>query len=196
NVTLDMLVRAQEQLEHDSQGNWQAPVVLMEMTLNNLITEQSIDHQDFLARVDLLGALGKMVMISSYTRFDGVTGYLRKATRNWIAMVIGVPTLREIFEEKYYADLDGGILEGLGRLFQGPVKLLIYPTRESAGGEVATAESLDLQWDQRNLYAHLRQNGRIESIREFDAAQLHITPGEVLGKLRDGDPGWDSRVQQ
>ena len=92
NVTLDMLVRAQEQLERDSQGNWQAPVVLMEMTLNNLITEQSIDHQDFLARVDLLGALGKMVMISSYTRFDGVTGYLRKATRNWIAMVIRVPT--------------------------------------------------------------------------------------------------------
>ena len=115
---------------------------------------------------------------------------------NWIAMVIGVPTLREIFEEKYYADLDGGILEGLGRLFQGPVKLLIYPTRESAGGEVATAESLDLQWDQRNLYAHLRQNGRIESIREFDAAQLHITPGEVLGKLRAGDPGWESNVPQ
>src|ERR1044071_1537254 len=66
NVTLDMLVRAQKQIQLQGPPQGESPVVVMEMTLNNLITEQKIDHQDFLARVDLLGALGKTVMVSNY----------------------------------------------------------------------------------------------------------------------------------
>jgi len=193
NVSLDMLVRAQKQIESQAPTG-QPPVVVMEMTLNNLITEQKIDHQDFLARVDLLGALGKTVMVSNYTRFDGVTAYLRKSTQSWIAMVMGVPTLRQVFEEKYYADLQGGILEGLGRLLQGNVKLFIYPTRETAAAEVDTADVLDVQPRQRSLYKHLLENGFIEAIQDFDAAQLHITPREVLTRLQSNDPSWQTMV--
>ena len=138
--------------------------------------------------MDLLGALGKTVMVSNYTRFDGVTGYLRKSTQSWIAMVMGVPTLREIFDEKYYTDLPGGILEGLGRLFQGNVKLFIYPTRETAAAKVDTADLLDVQPRQRSLYKYLLENGFIEAIQEFDADQLHITPKDVLTRLQSGDP--------
>ena len=101
NVTLEMLDRAVRQLQQDS-PDAQDLVAIMEMTLNNLMSEQAIDHQDFLARVDILGALGKMVVISNYTRFDRVTSYLRRYTQNWIGMAMGVPTLREVFEEKYY----------------------------------------------------------------------------------------------
>ena len=194
NVTLDMLVRAQKQIESQGPPQGDSPVVVMEMTLNNLITEQQIDHRDFLARVDLLGALGKTVMVSNYTRFDGVTAYLRKSTPSWIAMVMGVPTLREIFDGKYYTDLQGGILEGLGRLFQGNVKLFIYPNRETAAGEVDTADLLDVQPRQRSLYKYLLENGSIEAIQEFDASQLHITPREVLTRLQSGDPSWQTMV--
>ena len=89
NVTLDMLVRAQQLLEQESPAAGDGRVVLMEMTLNNLMSAQTINHQDFLDRVDLLGALGQTVLISNYTRFDRVTGYLRKSTKNWITMVMG-----------------------------------------------------------------------------------------------------------
>ena len=41
---------------------------------------------------------------------------------------MGVPTLRAVFDEQYYTSLPGGILEGLGRLFQGNVRLYVYPT--------------------------------------------------------------------
>ena len=194
NVTLDMIERAEEQAQQDHLDGWEPPVVLMEMTLNNLLADRAADHNDFLDRVGLLGALGKTVMISNYTRFDRVTGYLRNATKNWIGMVMGVPALRSIFEEKYYADLDGGILEGLGRLLQGRVKLLIYPTRESGEGEVLTADSLQVPEKYRSLYAYLQQNGFIEPIREFNAAELHVTPGAVLAQLQSGDPGWEALV--
>jgi len=112
NVTVSMLDDALAQLRRECDPASGEPSVLMEMTLNNLMSGPVIDHQDFLARADILGALDKTVMISNYTRFDCVTTYLRQYTQNWIGMVVGVPTLRAIFEEKYYEELPGGMMEG------------------------------------------------------------------------------------
>lgn len=44
-------------------------VVLMEMTLENLLSEGQLDHVDFLARVDILGALGRTVLISKFGEY-------------------------------------------------------------------------------------------------------------------------------
>jgi len=193
NVTLEMLDRAVGQLQQDS-PDASDPVAIMEMTLNNLMSEQAIDPQDFLARVDILGALGKMVVISNYTRFDKVTSYLRHYTQNWIGMAMGVPTLLQVFDEKYYAELEGGVLEGLGRLFQGCVKLFILPTRETDAAELITSDRLDVKPELSHLYRHLVENGHIESIREFDAGDLHVTPGAVLAGIQSGDPNWEKLV--
>jgi len=199
NVTLEMLDRAVRQLQQDSAP---APhdsdlVAIMEMTLNNLMSERVIDHQDFLARVDILGALGKMVMVSNYTRFDSVSSYLRQYTQNWIGMAMGVPTLREIFEEKYYSDLAGGILEALGSLFNGRVKLLVYPTRESGTGGtdgLISADKLAVKPELQHLYNYLAGNGFIESIRDFHPGELEVTPPDVLGMIQSGDPAWEKLV--
>jgi len=196
NVTLEMLDRAARQLQQELQAA-EDLVAIMEMTLNNLMSERAIDHQDFLARVDILGALGKTVMVSNYTRFDSVSKYLRQYTQNWIGMVMGVPTLREIFEEKYYSDLGGGILEALGRLFQGHVKLLVYPTRQAgtAGNDgLITADELAVKPALQHLYDYLAANGFIETIREFDPTQLLVTPPDVLGMIQSGDRAWEKLV--
>jgi len=193
NVTLEMLNRATQQLQHDN-PEAQNPVSIMEMTLNNLMTAQTIDHQDFLERVDILGSLGKMVMISNYTRFDNVTSYLRHYTQNCIGMAMGVPTLREVFDEKYYTDLEGGILEGLGRLFHGQVKLFIHPTRATETGELSTSDKLAVKPELRHLHRYLVESGHITPIRVFDESQLHMTPGAVLAAIQTGDPSWEKLV--
>jgi hypothetical protein len=182
NVTLGMLDRAERQLREDSQPDSEL-VVIMEMTLNNLMAAREIDHQDFLARVDILRALGKMVMVSNYTRFDQVTQYLRPYTQNAIGMVMGVPVVREVFDEKYYTKLEGGILEGLGRLFKGKVALFVYPTKEAETGELTEADQVIVGPKSQHLYQFLLENGYIQSIQEFDPAELHITPGGVLARI-------------
>jgi hypothetical protein len=192
NVTREMLDRAREQLQTDFPPADR--VVLMEMTLNNLKYEGKIDHSDFLARVGMLGALGYMVMISNYTRFDLVTPYLRAYTREHIGMVAGIPTLLQILDEKYYAALPGGLLEGLGGLFRGLVKLLVYPTMQPGSGEIVTADTVEVAPNLKHLYAHLRENGFIEPIRTFDAKFLSVTPAEVLAKIQSGDASWESAV--
>jgi len=189
NVMLAMLDDAVRQLRREPDVPPDAPVVVMEMTLNNLMTGRSIDHQDFLARADVLGALDKMVMISSYTRFDGVTTYLRQYTQNSIGFVAGVPTLSAIFDEQYYGEFQGGILEGLGRLFRGRIELFAYPT-VSATGELETADRLKNSPKLGHLYEHLLENGFIKPVREFDNAQLYVTPGDVVKKIQAGDPSW------
>jgi len=189
NVTLSLLDAALRQLQQDFGGAPEERAVLMEMTLKNLMSGEAIDHRDFLARAGILGALGKTVMISSYTRFDRVTTYLRQYTQNCIGMAAGIPTLRAIFDEQYYEELEGGILEGLGRLFSGSVKLLAYPT-VSAAGELETADTIAVGPKLKHLYAHLFENGFIESVRQLSTEQLHINPGEVLGKIQSGDATW------
>ncbi|MGH9557733.1 MAG: TonB-dependent receptor [Bryobacteraceae bacterium] len=194
NVTLEMIDSALGQLQNDTSIPSEDCVVLMEMTLHNLMNGESIDYRDFLARVDVLRALGKTVMISSHTRFDEVVGYLRQYTDQWIVMAVGMPVLAEIFNEKYYAGLGGGILEGIGRLFRGSVKLYVYPRKARADGHVVSSESLQVAPKVRHLYEYLSENGFIEPIREFHDGQLHISPREVLKEIQSGDPAWEELV--
>jgi hypothetical protein len=185
NVTRDALDCATSRMERDEHVGSESRVVLMEMTLHNLTSsEHTVDHADFLARVDTLAALGKTVMVSNYPRFFGVIGHLRKYTRNSIAVVLGVPTLNAIFDEKYYADLDGGLLEGLGRLFRDKVNLYVYPDIEAVAVPAGSEQ----------LYTHLLKAGRIEGLSEFRKEQTEIYPDDVLQKIQAGDPSWEKLV--
>ncbi len=190
NVTVAMLDAAVRQLTTRSDSTPQPAVVLMEMTLNNLMSGRSIDHQDFLERARVIGALDKMVMISNYTRFDLITTYLRQYTQNWIGLVAGIPTLRAIFDEQYYRDLQGGILEGLGRLFRGRARLFAYPTVSAETGKLETVGDTAIAPNLQHLYDYLVENGFVEAVKEFDVEQLHVTPGDVLNKIQSGDPAW------
>jgi hypothetical protein len=111
-----------------------------------------------------------------------------------IGIVMGVPTLREIFEEKYYADLEGGILESFGRLFKNDLKLFVYPYREPKTGALITAGNLRVAPHLRHLYSYLVENRLIESLRDFDESCLPIFSRDVLGMIRTGDPAWEGMV--
>jgi hypothetical protein len=193
-VTLDMLTCAQAQFIQEPQVKDEEIVVLMEMTLKNLTDEGAIDHQDFLDRVDLLSSMNKPVLISNYGRFYRLAAYLFRYTKKMIGIVMGVPTLSEIFEEKYYADLEGGILESFGRLFKNDLKLYVYPLRESRTGSLITAANLQIAPNLRHLYSHLYENRHIQDIRGFDQSCLPIFSRDVLAKMREGDGAWETMV--
>jgi hypothetical protein len=179
--------------EPDTDGR--VPVALMEMTLRNLMAlDERVDHADFLARMDTLRLLGKTVMISNYSRFHNVTTYLRRYTKNRIGLVLGVPTLAQIFEEKHYTDLEGGLLEALGRLLGGPVKLYVYPLKNTMTGETVTAESFRTARHLAHLYAYLRENARVVPITPMQDPVATVLPRDVMAMLRTGDPLWEHHV--
>ncbi len=194
NTTVDMMKCAQAMFIQEPRVNRDGIVPLMEMTLNSL-TEGSdkIDHQDFLDRVDLLGALGRTVLISNFGEYHRLASYLFRYTKQMIGIVMGVPTLKEIFDEKYYTDLEGGILESFGRLFKNELKLYAYPTLDSSGSLI-TAGNLRVAPHLRHLYQYLVENRLIESIRDYDETCLPIRARDVLEQIRKGDPGWQRLV--
>ena len=194
NVSLDMLSSAQAQFVQEPGVQGEEIVVLMEMTLKNLTDGGEINHQDFLDRVDILGTLGKTVLISNYGAYHRLAGYLFRYTKKNIGIVMGVPSLAEIFEEKYYADLEGGILESFGRLFKNELKLYAYPLRDAANGSIITARSMRVAPHLQHLYDYLTENNYIQTIRDYRPEYLPIFSRDVLAKIKAGTADWEQMV--
>src|SRR5437667_5883689 len=173
-VTLDMLQCAQAQFVQEPGLEGEESLVLMAMTLKNLADGGEINHQDFLDRVDILSTLGKTVLISNYAEFHRLASYLFHFTKKRIGIVMGVPTLRELFDEKYYADLEGGILESFGRTFKNDLKLYVYPLQDPATGALITAGNLRVAPNLRHLYAYLSESRFIEGLKDINTKCLPI----------------------
>lgn len=195
HVAMDMLHCATGMFVQEPKVQGEEVVVLAEMTLVNLTEgDHIVDHQDFLARVDILGALGRPVLISNYFEYYRLAGYLFLYTKKMVGLAMGVPSLREVFDEKYYAHLEGGILESIGRLFKNDLKLYVYPLKEEKTGALITAGNLRVAPHLRHLYAYLVENRLIESIRDYREEWLPIFSRDVLAKIRAGDPAWERGV--
>ncbi len=193
-TTVDMLNCATAQFVQEPKVQNEEVLVLMEMTLKNLTDGDKIDHQDFLDRVDCLTALGKNVLISNYLEYHRLAQYLFLYTKKMIGIAMGVPSLKDLFDEKYYTDLEGGILESLGRLFKNDLKLYVYPVQEKQTGALITAGNLRVAPHLRHLYAYLIENRVIESLRDIDDKCLPIFSRDVLAKIRGGDETWKTMV--
>ncbi len=169
-------------------------VVLMEMTLENLLSEGQLNHADFLARVDILAALGRTVLISKFGEYYRLAAYLSRYTNRMVGLVMGVPSLMEIFDEKYYLNLEGGILEALGRMFKGELKLFVYPMIDERSGQIVTATQLKVAPNLHSLFQYLIDNKFIEEITHFHPEYLRIYPPDALAKLQAGDKSWERMV--
>src|SRR5213596_3744484 len=144
--------------------------VLMEMTLEHLLAGGQLDHPDFLARVDILGALGRTVLISRFGEYYRLAGYLFRYTNKPIGLVMGVPSLIEIFDEKYYLNLEGGILEALGRMFKHGLKLYVYPMIDEKTGKLITATKVEVAPNLRSLFQYLIDNRYVQEIGDYHPA--------------------------
>ena len=193
-ATNDMLEGARCQFLKQAECPEKDLVVLMEMTLENLLAEGQLNHADFLQRVDILGALGRTVLISKFGEYYRLAGYLSRYTNRMIGLVMGLPSLLEILDEKYYLNLEGGILEALGRMFKHGLKLYVYPMIDEKTGEIVTAKHAEVAPNLRSLFQYLIDNCYIEEISDYRKEFLRIYPGSVLAKLKAGDKTWEKMV--
>ena len=193
-ATNDMLDGARREFVKHCDCSEDDVVVLMEMTLENLLANGQLDHTDFLARVDILGALGRTVLISRFREYYRLAGYLFRYTNRAIGLVMGVPSLIEILNEKYYTNLEGGILEALGRMFKGGLKLYVYPMIDETNGHIVTATQIEVAPNLRSLFSYLIDNQYVQEITDYHPEYLRIHPPDVLAKLQSRDRRWEQMV--
>ncbi len=193
-VNIDMLDRAHARFAAELEVEPPQIVELMELTMRNLLSAGEIDLNDFLARADLLAAAGKTVLISDYFEYYRLAAWLGRYTTEPIALTMGVPSLEELFLESRYANLEGGVLEGLGRLFTKDLRIYVYPYLEPARQTLRKVETAEVAPEMRSLYRHIVERGRIKQLEEFDGNALHIFSRDVLKRIRTEDVSWGEMV--
>ena len=193
-ATLDVQERALEQFLQEPALNGEAPVVLMEMTLRHLTTDNEINEANFLQRADTLSALGKTVLVSNFRRFHRLAAYLSRYTKRPIGLALGAMKLGEILDETFYNESEGGLLGGLGQLFKNPARLYVYPHLNLETGQILTADNFPVPPHLRHLHAHLLENRFIQGIRNYNAELLPIRSRDVLAKIQSGDAAWEILV--
>jgi hypothetical protein len=193
-VNIDMLNSAHARFAAELNVKPDHIVELMEITMRNLLSAGEFDLNDFLARADLLAAAGKTVLISDYFDYHRLAAWLARYTSEPIALTMGVPSLEDLFKDQHYANLEGGILEGFGRLFTKDLRIYVYPWQDPATHMLRKVESAEIAPHVQNLYRHIVEGGRIKQLDDFDEGALHIFSRDVLKRIKNEDSSWVAMV--
>jgi hypothetical protein len=192
-VNIDMLDSAAAKFEELPAVAGREVLRLTELTMANLLAGGAdVDRRDFLARADLLAACGLTVLISDYLAYHRLAAYLSWRTDGPIGIVMGVPSLIDLFDEQNYDNLPGGILEGFGRLFKNDLKLYVYPMLTD--GRTVTVESFEVGGELQPLYDYLSGRGSFVDLDNYQPDYLPILSRDVLRRIAGGDPAWEAMV--
>jgi hypothetical protein len=168
-------------------------VAISEITISTLKAEAGdITKEDFLARVDLLCALGQKTLITNYPQYYKLANYFAKLNVPHLGLVLGIYNFQQIFSEEY-SSVEGGILAALGQLFRQNVKVYIYPYK-SEEGQIESLDNLQVPKNFEHIYAHLKQNNQITDLEKPNKDILHIYSSLVLQMIVNNEPGWEKMV--
>jgi hypothetical protein len=195
-VNLDLAAAALRAFE--AEGNDVAPgetVSIMEITMRNLLADDGdVDLADFLSRADVLATTGHTVMISDFAEYYRLAAYLFRYTSRRIGLAMGAMNLADVLDEAGYHALDGGILEGFGRLFKNNLKLFVYPYRDPSTNALVTVDELEVPASLRQLYGYLLERRCIVQLTDINRDYLSIHSHEVLGKIGRDSNDWEAMV--
>ena len=195
-VNIDMLTKGLEKFKENSKVKEENIQLLFEITLSNLMSNGQLDERDFLDRADILCSLGYTVMISNYQKYYKLCEYFSRYSDKRIGFIIGVDNLVEMFEEKYYRNLNGGIMEAFGVILTRDVKLYLYPTQGDTEDVIINSKNIKVHPRAKDIYKYLLSNKRIEDLN-FDQHILGIYSKDVLKKIKSCETGtWEHMVPE
>ncbi len=195
-ISKDILRKSFELFQKDEDYEANNTLSFCEISLNNLLSEGELDERDFLERVNMLNAIGQNVMVSDIREYYRLREFFSQFKLKQLRLVIGVPTLEKVMDDSYYDNLNGGLLEAMGKLFAKNTKLYVYPTlRKKENNEVLIASrDIRVKEKYRLLYEYLLQNRYVLDLKSDLSKQLHIKSHQVLEMIQNNNPEWEKYV--
>ena len=158
--------------------------------------EGEINNKDFLDRADILCSLGYTVMISNYKKYYKLVEYLSQFTQARMGLIIGVDNLLEMFDDSYYRNLNGGIMEAFGIIVTRDIKIYLYPYKPNDKSKLQNSKNIAIHPRIKPIYNYLYSNGRIEDL-DFNPKVLHIFSRAVLRLIKSCKNGeWEHMVPE
>ncbi len=196
-VHIDMIESGKKQFLKDKDVDEKNLQVVFELTLKDLTADGKILDKDFVDRAELLSTLGYTVMISNYLKHYKMVDYLASIARGKkMGVIVGIYNLHTIFDERYYDNLPGGLLEAFGRGFGHNVKLLVYPATDVESGDVYKLNEFRIPTHLKGLLQFMKDNNKMEAIEDFDPKSLYIMSDDVLSKIKASASSWEEDVPE
>ena len=107
---------------------------------------------------------------------------------------MGLTNLQEIFDAKYYRNLSGGILEGVGKMFNRDIKVYVYPYKPDKNSVLKTSKNVTIQPRIKPLYDFFVFNKRIIDLKDYTEEYLNIFSAKVLRMIKKDKVGWEKMV--
>jgi len=192
---MDMFQRSYDMFIKENKVDVEKTQVVFEITLSNLRAEGEIDEQDFMDRAKLLCSLGQTVLISNFQEYYKLVEYFSQYTKSRMGLAMGVNNLVDIFDEKYYRHLSGGILEAFGKLFFKDLRVYLYPMLND-DGSITNSENLKVHPRMKELYKFFKYNGKVVDITDYDESNLTVFSRKVLKMISDSEDGWESMLPE
>ena len=193
-VNIDMIKNGLNEFIKENKVQENNLQVIFEITLNNLKSEGDINEKDFLDRVNILCSIGQTVMISNYQRYYKLLDYFGRFTKERLGIILGLTNLQEIFDAQYYRNLDGGILEGIGKMFNRDIKVYVYPYKPDSKSSLKTSKNIIIQPRIKPLYDFFLFNKRIVDLKDYKEEYLSIFSRKVLKMIKKDKTGWEKMV--
>lgn len=195
-VNMDMYEKSYEMFLNENKVKKEKTQVVFEITLSNLrASGGEIDEQDFMDRARLLCSLGQTVLISNFQEYYKLVEYFNLYSKNRMGLAMGVNNLIDIFDEKYYRHLSGGILEAFGKLFYKDLKVYIYPMLNE-NNSMTTIDDLRVHPRMKELYKFFKFNGKLVNIKNYDPEILNIFSRTVLNMINKDEQGWEEMLPE
>ena len=195
-VNMDMFEKSKKMFFDEKKVDPKNSEIVFEITLANLRAEGEINERDFLDRAELLCSLGQSVMITNFQEYYKLVEYFSEFTKERMALAMGVYNLIQIFDEKYYRNVSGGILEAFGKLFYRDLKVYMYPYKDEESGEYITSENLKVHPRMKELYKFFKHNGKLIDILDYNPDIHHIFSRRVLKMITSNQDGWEEMLPE
>jgi len=183
-VNIDMFEKSFEIFMKETEVDKNNTQVIFEITLSNLMESGKIDEKDFMDRAKLLCSMGKTVMISNFKEYYKLVDYFSNYTKRKLGLTMGVSNLVEVFNENYYKDIDGGILEAFSKMFHNNVKVFLYPISDKKGN-IINSDNLKLHPRMKDFYKFFKYNKKFVDITDYDKRFLNIFSREILKEIKE-----------
>ena len=193
NVNEEMFKKSLEAFLKEKDVKEENTLVIFEITLSNLRSTGDLEDSDYLDRAKMLGSMGHMVMISNFSEYYKLVQYLTSYTKKQLGLTMGVRNFIEIFDEQYYDDLKGGILEAFGNIFKNNMKIYLYPLLDKQKGKIIDSNNLKLENNMKEFYKYFKVNEKIRDL-DFNEDYLNIFSKDILNQIKNKKKGWEDKV--
>ncbi len=193
-VSFDMIKAGLQHFSADIKKEPSEVVAISEITIATLKAEAGdVTNEDFLARVDLLCALGQKTLITNYPQYYKLANYFSRLNVPNLGLELGIYNFQQVFTDSEYSNVEGGILSAFGQLFRDNVRVYIYPYK-SEKGDVESLDNLKVPENFHHVFEYLKENRKVLDVAKPNREILHIYSSKVLQMIVKNESGWEQMV--